>query len=85
MALAGPLILGIGWAGVFFGQHVFAGLTPTGFNLLLAGGLIYTAGVAFFLWESLPFHYAIWHGFVLAATWLVYAAVIAELWSRAPV
>ncbi len=79
------LYLGIGWAGVFFGQHVFAGLTPVGFNLLLAGGLIYTAGVAFFLWESLPFHYAIWHGFVLAATWLVYAAVIAELWSRAPV
>jgi hemolysin III len=79
------LYLGIGWAGVLFGQQVFAGLTPAGFNLLLAGGLIYTAGVAFFLWESLPFHYAIWHAFVLAATWLVYAAVIAELWSRAPV
>ena len=79
------LYLGIGWAGVFFGQHVFAGLTPTGFSLLLAGGLTYTAGVAFFLWESLPFHYAIWHAFVLAATWLVYAAIIAELWSRAPV
>jgi len=70
------LYLGIGWAGVLFGQQVFAGLTPTGFNLLLAGGLIYTAGVAFFLWESLAFHYAIWHGFVLSAASCHYAAVI---------
>lgn len=78
------LYLSIGWAGVVFGQQVFSGLTPLGFNLIVAGGLIYTAGVVFFLWERLAFHYAIWHVFVLAATWTIYAAVLAELWSRAP-
>jgi hemolysin III len=78
------LYLGIGWAGVVFGQQVFAGLTPLTFNLIVAGGLIYTGGVVFFVWDRLPYHYAIWHAFVLTATLILYAAVLAELWSRAP-
>lgn len=78
------LYLGIAWAGVIFGQQMFAELSPATFNLILAGGLIYTSGVAFFLWERLPFHYTIWHVFVLTASWMLYAAVVVELWSRAP-
>jgi hemolysin III len=35
--------------------------------------------VAFLMLERLPFHNAIWHGFVLAATFVFYAAVLAEL------
>ncbi|MGB8710590.1 MAG: hemolysin III family protein, partial [Methyloceanibacter sp.] len=33
-------------------------------------------GVVFHLWERLPFQNAIWHGFVLAAASVHYAAVI---------
>jgi len=36
--------------------------------LLTAGGLSYTGGVLFFLWERLPFHHTIWHAFVLAGS-----------------
>ena len=43
---------------------------------LVAGGLIYTIGVVFFLWEKLPYHNAIWHGCVLAASGCMYAAVM---------
>jgi hemolysin III len=43
---------------------------------MLTGGLLYTAGVAFFLWERLPFHNTVWHVFVLAATAVFYAAVV---------
>ena len=77
------LYLGIGWAGVLAGGPLFAELTPTGFGLILAAGLIYTAGVLFFVWERLPFHNTIWHVFVLAATFVLYAAVLVELWGRA--
>ncbi len=77
------LYLAIGWAGVVFGRHIFAELSPAALQLVVAGGLLYTAGVAFFLWERLPFHYTIWHVFVLFASWLLYAAVFVELWSRA--
>ncbi len=33
---------------------------------LLAGGLVYTAGLVFYLWRSLPFNHALWHAFVVA-------------------
>ena len=44
--------------------------------LMIAGGLLYTGGVAFYLWEKLPFHNTIWHIFVLTATFAFYAAVV---------
>ncbi len=78
------LYLAIGWAGAAVGQPMFAALAPTSFALILAAGLIYTLGVVFFLWERLPFHNTIWHVFVLAASWILYAAVLVELWNRAP-
>ena len=34
-------------------------------TLLMAGGVLYTVGVVFHLWERLPYQNAIWHGFVL--------------------
>ncbi len=76
--------LAMGWAGAFFGRQVFAELSPAAFQLVVVGGLTYTAGVGFFLWERLPFHYTIWHVFVLCASWILYAAVVVELMSRAP-
>jgi hemolysin III len=45
-------------------------------GLLAAGGLLYTIGVIFHLWERLPFQNAIWHGFVVAAAAFHFAAVI---------
>jgi hemolysin III len=51
--------------------------------LVLCGGLLYTGGIFFLLWERLPHHNTIWHVFVLTATAILYAAVIVELWGRA--
>jgi hemolysin III len=78
------LYLGLGWAGALVGGPMFAELSPLGFSLIVAAGSIYTAGLLFFLWERLPFHNTIWHVFVLAATFVLYAAVLLELTGRAP-
>lgn len=78
------LYLGIGWAGVVVGRHMIESLTPAGRDLVLLAGFLYSLGLVFFLWERLRFHNTIWHVFVLAASGLVYAAVLLELWSRAP-
>ena len=43
-------------------------MTPLELSLLLAGGVLYTAGVLFHVWERLPFQNAIWHLFVLGGT-----------------
>jgi hemolysin III len=37
-------------------------------GFIVAGGLLYTAGVVFYAWESLRFANAIWHLFVALAT-----------------
>ncbi|MFO1141872.1 MAG: hemolysin III family protein [Amaricoccus sp.] len=73
------LYLLIGWAGALAGGPLFAQLTTTGFALIVIAGGIYTAGVIFFVWERLPFHNTIWHVFVLAATFVLYAAVLVEI------
>ncbi len=42
---------------------------PTdGLVLLVAGGLCYSGGVAFFAWKNLKYNHAIWHLFVLAGS-----------------
>lgn len=73
------LALGMGWAGLFAGDAFFAGLSTAVITLIVVGGSLYTLGVGFFLFERLPFHYTIWHVFVLAATMVFYAAVMLHL------
>lgn len=73
------LALGMGWAGLFAGDAFFAGLSMAVIVLIVAGGSLYTLGVGFFLFDRLPFHYTIWHVFVLAASAVFYAAVMLHL------
>jgi hemolysin III len=47
--------------------------------LLGAGGILYTVGVAFHLWERLPYQQPIWHSFVAAGAACHYAAVLGEI------
>jgi len=54
------------------GQSIGAG----GLVLLVAGGLAYTGGVAFYAWTRLRFHHAIWHAFVLTGSVLHFFAVL---------
>ena len=43
-------------------------MAPGSLWLLLIGGLFYTFGVIFYVWDSLPFNHAIWHLFVMAGS-----------------
>jgi hemolysin III len=71
------LYLGMGWGGALAGAALFAALPGPVIALVVAGGLLYTVGVVFYLWEKLPFHNTIWHVFVLVASVVFYAAVAA--------
>ena len=70
------LYLAQGWACLAALKPMIDALPTTSMLLLLAGGILYTAGVAFHLWERLPYHNAIWHAFVLAASACHFAAVV---------
>ncbi len=82
--LSVALYLLLGWAGVLWSGPLIAQLSEGATALLLLGGSLYTAGIAFYLWQRLPFHNTIWHVFVLAATVACYAALVVELVERSP-
>lgn len=77
--LALALYLGMGWAGAIAGGALFAALPTPVLVLMATGGGLYTLGVVFYLWRGLPFHYTIWHVFVLAASFVFYAAVMVHV------
>jgi hemolysin III len=89
LGAAGKLFLpGIGkkiWLGFYIalGLMIFVAFGPlvqsvplAGVILLSVGGLLYVAGVPFYVWEKLPFRRAIWHTFVMVAAGVHYAAVL---------
>lgn len=72
----GPaLYLALGWLSVALVWSLAQTLPATGTALVVAGGLLYSAGVVFFVWEGLRFATAIWHGFVLAASACFFGAI----------
>ncbi len=56
--------------------HLLDGLPPGAIHALALGGVLYIVGVAFFVWESLPFSHGIWHLFVLGGSGVHFGAVL---------
>lgn len=70
------LYLSMGWLAVFVIDPLVSTLDSTGLALLVAGGLAYTIGVVFYIFERIPFSHAIWHTFVFAGTTLQFFSVL---------
>ncbi|HHW76729.1 MAG TPA: hemolysin III family protein [Xanthomonadaceae bacterium] len=70
------LYVGMGWAVVAAIQPLLNNVAPGGLLLLLVGGLAYTLGVVFYVWKRLPYHHAVWHGFVLAGSIFHFFAIL---------
>jgi hemolysin III len=73
------LYLLMGWSGLIAYPHVVAALPSSALWMLAAGGLFYSAGVIFHVWNRLRFQNAIWHSFVLVGAAFHYAAVFSSL------
>ena len=63
--LALVLYVGIGWSGIAVFQALAEALPPSTLGLLLAGGIAYSSGIVFHVWERLTFHNVMWHCFVV--------------------
>lgn len=68
--------IALGWMVVAALGPLLNGVPLAGLILLAIGGVLYTIGVPFYVSERLPFRRAIWHGFVVAAAGVHYAAVL---------
>jgi hemolysin III len=74
--VAVPLYLGMGWLILIAIGPVWSSLGGVAVGWIVAGGLAYTIGVAFYVWERLPFNHMIWHLFVLTGSALHFAAIV---------
>lgn len=63
--LALVLYLAIGWSGIVVFRALAEALPPSTPWLLLAGGVAYSSGIIFHVWEKLSFHNVLWHSFVV--------------------
>ncbi len=70
------LYLGMGWIIVFAINPMLEQVETGGLVLLLIGGLCYSFGVIFYVWEKLAFNHAIWHLFVLAGSVLHFFSIL---------
>lgn len=75
--LSTGLYLAMGWVVLIAVGPLVERVAMPGIALLVAGGVAYTAGVAFFALDSrLRYGHAVWHGFVMAGTGFHFFAVL---------
>jgi len=67
--------LALGWSAVIAFKPLVSALPAPTLALIVVGGLLYSVGVAFYLWHSLKFQNAIWHGCVALAAACHFAGV----------
>lgn len=72
---AGVYVL-FGWLAVIALKPMMDTVHPVALGLLVAGGLIYTAGVLVFISPKVKFRRAIWHGFVVTGATVHWTAVL---------
>lgn len=74
------LYLVMGWLVVIVLEPFLASVPPDALMWLIAGGLSYTVGVIFFVWERLPYNHAVWHLFVIGGSACHYIAMLLYVW-----
>ncbi|WP_295044490.1 hemolysin III family protein [uncultured Paracoccus sp.] len=77
--LAILLYILMGWSGLVAFRPISDSLPPLSMLLIVIGGIVYTVGVIFHVWEKLRFQNAIWHSFVVTAAALHYVAVLSAI------
>jgi hemolysin III len=66
----------MGWLVIIAIKPLYLSLSGAGFGLLLTGGILYSIGAIFYVWNKLPYNHAIWHLFVLAGSGFMYFCVL---------
>jgi hemolysin III len=74
--LSVALYLAMGWLAVVPVKPLVDALSASELAWLIGGGLLYTAGVPFYVWKSRRFTHAVWHLFILGGAACHFAAVL---------
>lgn len=74
--LSTVIYLMMGWLAIVAIKPIYHNLPWPGLECMVAGGLCYTVGVIFYVWERLKFSHMLWHLFVLAGSMFHFFAVL---------
>jgi len=70
------IYLGMGWLLIIALKPMLEMVPSNSLLWLAAGGLAYSVGVVFYIWEKMPYSHTVWHLFVLLGSVSHYFAVI---------
>lgn len=73
--IATMMYVAMGWSVVLTIKPALESIPMAALVLMAIGGIAYTTGVIFYLWERIPYNHAIWHLFVLAGSVFHFAAI----------
>jgi hemolysin III len=66
----------MGWLGLIAIVPLVQSLPAPGLVWLGLGGVAFSVGTLFFLWNRLPYHNVVWHGFVMVGVSCHYVAIL---------
>ena len=70
------IYISMGWILVVGGRRFFSALPTDVLIFVIAGGVLYSIGIIFYLWQGFKWNHAIWHFMVLVAAISHYVAVL---------
>jgi len=70
------IYVAMGWFVVIAFKPILVNFAIGSLAWLLIGGGIYTFGVAFYVWQKLPYHHAVWHLFVIGGSMCHFFAIL---------
>ena len=70
------IYVAMGWSGFLFLPQMFEKMDSSSIYWLLAGGILYSVGIIFYVWKKIPYHHAIWHLFVIGGTTAHFIAIL---------
>ncbi len=66
----------MGWICIIALKEMLIKISLPGLIWLGTGGILYTSGIALYVWKSLPYNHAIWHLFVIAGSICHYFTIL---------
>lgn len=73
----------LGWTILVALEPLQAAVSVRSMTLIASGGILYSIGVVFHLWDRLPYHQVVWHVLVLTAAGCHYLAILEQVLIRA--
>jgi len=73
----------MGWLCLFASKEIVMNIPAHSLIFLIIGGLLYSTGVIFYVWDNLPYNHGIWHIFVLAGSIFHYFSILTSFYNVA--